>query len=119
MITLKRFTICMTLLLITAIGCMFWIYFSQHTKINHLQAEVNILWNYKLNEPFLKSSIVILEAENTQLQQQLDSLNIYYVADKLYIDKLESNYLMAISYINVAELVLHKQGIQFLYTGER
>ena len=101
------------------LGCIFWLYFSQHTKINHLQSEVNILWNYRLNQQFLKERIKNLENENKLLQLDNEYYKNHYIADKLYIDKLESDYLMAISYIGVAEYILLKQGIEYLYLGDR
>ena len=114
MFTKKFYYISLTILFMVMISCMFWIYGSRQYEINNLQAEVDILYNHKLNEPFLKSSIVILEAENTQLQQQLDSLNIHYAADELYIDKLESDYLRCEIYANTAELILRNNGIDFV-----
>ena len=114
MITIKRFTICMTLLLITAIGCMYWIYDNRQYEINHLQAEVNILWSYKLNEPFLKSQIEILQKTKANLQQQYNDIEISYTADKLYINKLESDLLRCEIYANTAELILKNNGINFV-----
>ena len=96
------------------LGCMFWIYFDRQAGLNHKQHEVNILFNYKLNEPFLKSRIVNLEVENTQLQQQLDNLNIHYAADEKYIEVLEGRYLRCEIYANVAEIILKNNNIEFV-----
>lgn len=109
----------MTILLIVCIGCMYWIYDSRQVKANHLQAEVNILWNYKLNEPGLKERINTLEKKNTDLTEQLKSVTISYKADEMMVDTLTSDYLLAISYITVAESILTNQGIEFTYMGRR
>jgi len=113
MITIKRFLTYMTILLIVCIGCMYWIYHSRQVEINHLQAEVNILYNYKLSQPSLKAQIINLEAENNKLTILNDRLKITTTADKLYIDKLESDYLLCITYANVAEAILLNNGINF------
>ena len=79
-------------------------------EINHKQQEVNILWHYKLNEPFLKNEIATLEKQVAELEK----INIKYQADELYIDYINSEYLKAITYITVTEMVT-----DCLYTGDR
>lgn len=89
-------------------------------NINHLQQEVNILMNYKLNEPFLKSQIVALENDNTKLKQQLENLNIHYAADELFITYVKGEYMEAVTWINIAELVFDNNNITFpLYLGDK
>ena len=103
----------MTLLLITAIACMYWIYDSRQVKINHLQLEVNILFNYKLNEPFLRKQIKTLKADKALLQQDVAYYKGKWASDELYIDVLESRYLQVVTYANVAEAILFNNGINF------
>ena len=120
MITIKRFTICMTILLITAIGCMYWIYDSRQYEINHKQAEINALFAYKLNDPSLREQIAKLKKDKAQLQQELDSLNIHYAADEKFITYVKGEYLEAITWINIAELIFENNDITFpLYLGSR
>ena len=101
------------------IGAIWYGWSNRQIKINHLQAEVNILWNYKLNEPGLKERINTLTNENMQLKQQLENLNIHYKADELFITYAKSEYLKAMTYITVSEAILQAQGIEYLYLGDR
>uniref|UniRef100_A0A6H1ZD08 Uncharacterized protein n=1 Tax=viral metagenome TaxID=1070528 RepID=A0A6H1ZD08_9ZZZZ len=92
----------------------------KNDKINRLQNEINILWNYKLNEPSLREKIAKLENDNAKLQQELDNLNIRYAADQKYIDYVNSQYLKSIIWINIAELIFENNDIMFpLYLGDR
>ncbi len=100
------------------IGAIWYGWSNRQIKINHLQAEVNILFNYKLNEPALKEQIVNLEIENTQLKQQLSNLNIHYRADEKYIEVLEAKYLRCEIYANTAELILRNNDIEFVRIDE-
>jgi hypothetical protein len=103
----------MTILLIVCVGCMFWIYFDRQGELNHKQQQVNILWNYKLNEPGLKQQIESLEAKNIEIKNELEQVNIKYAADEKYIDVLESRYLRCEIYANTAELILANNGVEF------
>ena len=92
---------------------MYWIYDSRQVKINHLQQEVNILWNYKLNEPALREQIANLKADKALLQQDVEYYKSKWTSDELYIDVLESRYLQVVTYANVAEAILFNNGINF------
>lgn len=92
----------------------------KNNQINHLQAEVNILYNYRLNEPALREQIANLKADKAELQQDLDNLNISYEADEKYINYVNSQYLKAIFWINVAELIFENNNITYSpYLGDR
>ena len=119
-ITIKKYITCMTILLIVCTACMYWIYNSRQAEINHLQAERNILENYRLSQPSLKAQINNLENANIKLTKQLENVTISYNADKLYIDYVNYQYLKAISWINIAELIFDNNDITFpLYLGDR
>lgn len=113
-ITIKRFITCMTILLIVCIGCMYWIYYSQHTKIVRLEFERDILWNYRINAPMLKEQIVNLEYQNGRLKQDVSFYKGKYESGKLYNEVLQSRYLKCLSYANVAETILINNGINFV-----
>ena len=101
------------------IGAIWFGWNNRQVKINHLQAEVDILWNYKLNEPSLREQIKSLEAKNIKIKNELEQINIHYAADEKYIDYINSQYLKAITYINISETILQAQGIEYLYLGDR
>ena len=109
MMTIRLFFICMLILLLVCIGCMFCIYGSRQAELNHKQHTVNILWAYKLNEPALREQIATLEKQVAELEK----INVKYQADELYIDVLESRYLQVVTYANVAEIILKNNGINF------
>jgi len=56
------------------------------------------------------------QAKLTGANQAVESLTIKYEADEMYIQDLESRYLSLLSWANVAELILHKNGIEFYKT---
>jgi len=102
------------------IGAIWFGFNNRQIKVNHLQAEIDILENYRLNEPFLKDRIVNLEYENGRLKQDVSFYKGKFESDELYIDVLESDYIMAISYITVAELIIERNyPTPFIYTGRR
>jgi len=120
MITFRRFSISILILWFVMLACMYWIYFDRQAELNHKQHEVNILWAYKLNEPALREQIANLEADKALLQQDVSFYKGKFESDELYIDVLESDYLMAISYITVAELIIERNcPTPFIYTGRR
>jgi len=120
MITIKRFTICISILLAVCIGCMYWIYDSRQVKINHLQHEVNILFAYKLNEPALREQIAKLKADKALLQQDVAYYKGKWTSGKMFITYAIGEYTTALIWINVAELVFENNDITFpLYLGSR
>lgn len=96
------------------IGAIWFGWNNRQVKINHLQAEVNILYNYKLNEPSLREQIKSLEAKNIEIKNELEQLNIHYAADELFITYARSQYRKAITYITVVEMIT-----DCVYTGDR
>lgn len=109
----RKVAIAIIILQLLVIIVLIFIFANYRNEINHLQTEVNTLYNYKLNEPFLKEKIAELKAKNSQLQSQLDELNISFAADEKYINDLESSYLILLSWSTVAELILNKHDIPF------
>ena len=88
----RKVAIAIIILKLLVIIVLIFIFANYRNEINHLQTEVNTLYNYKLNEPFLKEKIAELKTKNSQLQSQLDELNISFAALLLAEDNIASNF---------------------------
>jgi uncharacterized protein YxeA len=84
--------------------------------------------NYQLTQRSQLLEMTVIEQDKqikdlqhtiTGLNQANEQVTVKYVANELMVATLSDKYREALSYITMAEWILGKQNITYLYTGER
>jgi len=79
-------------------------------KVSDLQAKIAIL---EADRGQKQLNIDAYKKKITGLNQEVEQLTIKYMADKMYIEELESEYKIVLTYATVAESLLRAAGIDY------
>jgi len=103
------------IIVVVLIACVGWVTYGvfnkeKDEKISQLEARLDILeadrGQKQLNIDNYKKKI-------TGLNQEVEQLTIKYTADEMYIEELESEYRIVLTYATVAESLLQAAGIDY------
>ena len=89
---------------------------TQHDQLSQATARINML---EIDIIAKQHIIKDLRADNVVLSADVDRLNTRTIADGMMIAKLTDNYATALRWIGMAEWILGKQGITYIFAGER